>query len=495
MRSYRIKKRPIVNLRMISKIIGWLLLIEGGFMLAPLLCALICNEAQWTNFAVTVAATLGAGAILTFLMPAPHFDMSKRDGFLLTALVWVVFSLFGMLPLLMSPFNMSVTDAFFETMSGFTTTGATLLPQLEPLPRSIVLWRTLMEWLGGMGIIIFTLAVLPMLNYSGGVQMFNAEVTGITHDKLRPRVSQTAKGLWGIYAMLTVALFLCLWAGPLDCFESVCHAFSIMSTGGYVPDEMSPALWDSAYLEGVATLFMFLGGMNFSLIYATLHGRFSSIARNDVFHYYVGITVVMFVLFVLDILWTGNASSVADVTLHPLFMIVSMMSSTGYVIGGYESWGPFVGALTLMLMFFGACAGSTAGGAKIDRLVYLVKNTRNEIYRGLHPNCILGVHMNGKVVSADTVNKVIAFLSLWVIVVVAGGTVLCALGMPLYDSFFSSFSCMSNTGLLPGVGAGTIDSFMHIPDAGKWVLSLLMLTGRLEVFTVIMLFTPTFWTR
>lgn len=495
MRPYRVTKRPIVNLRMISKIIGWLLFIEGGFMLAPLLCALICGEEQWVSFAITVAATIAVGSVLTFLMPAPHFDMSKRDGFLLTALVWVVFSLFGMIPFVMEPFHMSVTDAFFETMSGFTTTGATLLQELEPLPRSIILWRTLMEWVGGMGIIIFTLAVLPMLNYSGGVQMFNAEVTGITHDKLRPRVSQTAKGLWGVYAMLTVALFLCLWAGPLDCFESVCHAFSVMSTGGYVPDSMSPSKWNSLYLEAIVTVFMFLGGMNFSLIYSALHGRFSPLGRNDVFHYYLGIAGGMYILFVGAIVLTGNAATVADVTLHPLFMIVSMMSSTGYVVEGFESWGPFVGALTLMLMFFGACAGSTAGGAKIDRLVYLVKNTRNEIYRGLHPNCVLGVHMNGKVVSAELVNKVIAFLSLWVIVVVAGGTVLCALGMPLYDSFFSSFSCMSNTGLLPGVTSGTVDAFTLVPAAGKWVLSLLMLTGRLEVFTIIMLFTRTFWTR
>ncbi|MCM1111064.1 MAG: TrkH family potassium uptake protein [Clostridium sp.] len=488
-------RRPIVNLLMIFRVVGWLLLIEGGFMLAPMLTAILCREDVWLSFVITVAATFAAGATLTFAIPRPRYDMGKRDGFLLTALVWVAFSLFGMLPFVMTPFDMPVTDAFFETMSGFTTTGATLLSDFEPLPKSVVLWRTLMEWIGGMGIIIFTLAVLPMLNYSGGVQMFNAEVTGITHDKLRPRVSETAKRLWGIYFMLTLILFLALWAGPLDFFESLCHSFSIMSTGGYVPDQMNPALWDSTYLELVAILFMFLGGMNFALIYSFLHGNLSALSRNDVFRYYLGIIGVMFLLFLADIVATGNATDLKSVTLYPLFMIVSMISSTGYVVGGFEHWGPFVGALTLMLMFFGACAGSTAGGAKIDRFVYLAKYIRNELYRGLHPNSVLGVRMNGKVVSPDLVNKVIAFLSLFVIVVVLGGTILCALGLPLYDSFFTSFSCMSNTGLMPGVTAGYGSTFEVVPAAGKWVLSLLMLTGRLEVFTVILLFTPNFWSR
>lgn len=325
--------------------------------------------------------------------------------------------------------------------------------------------------------------------------MFNAEVTGITHDKLSPRVSETAKGLWGIYMVLTLLLFVCLWAGPLDFFESVCHAFSIMSTGGYVPDTMNPDMWNNAYLEIVAILFMFLGGMNFALIFTALRGDFRAPWRNDVFRCYVIITGVMFILFVADILLTGNATDWKSVTLYPLFMIVSMMSSTGYVVGGFEQWGPFVAALTLLLMFFGACAGSTAGGAKIDRLLYLIKVMRNELYRGLHPNSVLGVTMNGKVVSADLVNKVIAFLGLWVIVVIVGGIVLCALGLPLYDSFFTSFSCMSNTGLPPGVTSGFGTTFTVVPALGKWVLSLLMLTGRLEVFTVIMLFTRAFWTR
>lgn len=491
---YRQKYRPVVNLLLVLRVIGWLLMIESVFMVAPLITAFVTHGPDRLAFIITISVTLASGAALTFLLPKTRFDMSKRDGFLLTSLVWVFFSIFGMLPFIMDPMGMDISDAFFETMSGFTTTGASVIPADCELPCGVLVWRSLMQWIGGMGIIIFTLAVLPMLNFSGGVQMFNAEVTGITHDKLRPRVSQTAKGLWSIYVVLTTVLLVLFWVGPLNFFESLCQAFSIMSTGGYIPPSMDLARYDSLYVYIVAIIFMFLGGMNFGLIFSLVTGNRRAVWKNEVFRAYVVIIGVAFVLFVCGIIASGAVHGFKSLTLEPLFVIVSMLSSTGYLTSSYADWGPFIVSVTLLLMFFGACAGSTSGGAKIDRLLFLVKSLRNELYRGLHPNAIQGLKISGKAVGPDLVGKVLSFLSLYVVMIVLGGMALTAVGFPLYGSFFTAFSCISNTGLIPEI-TGYDGTYEMVPDAGKWILSALMLIGRLEVFTVLLMFTPSFWSK
>lgn len=482
-----------INLLALLRVIGWLLLIESLFLLVPFVTCLIYEEADWKAFAITIAATFASGLGMTFIRPR-HNHMAKREGFLLTALVWVVFSIFGMIPLMLMEHPLSVSDAFFEAMSGFTTTGATVFTSISHLSHGVVMWRSVMQWIGGMGIILFTLAVIPMLNNTGGMQMFNAEVTGITHDKLRPRVSQTAKGLWMIYIILTILLFVLLVIGPMKPFDAVCHAFSAMSTGGFSTEDASVAAWESDYITIVLTIFMFLGGVNFSLIFRAAHGDFRSVWSNDVFKSYLKIILIIYVLFVVSIVYHGQAYSFKSVTLDPLFMIVSTITSTGYVVTNFENWGTFALALVFVLMFFGACAGSTSGGAKIDRLIYLLQNCRNEIFRCLHPNNIYTVRINGKVVSQDLVTKVVAFLCLYVLVIAVGGIVLTALGLPLVDSFFSAFSCISNTGLGAGV-TGYGGSYEIVPDLGKWILAFIMLIGRLEVFTILILFTSAFWKK
>lgn len=486
-------RRSIINVKMLLRVLGWLLNLEAGFMLIPLVASLLTSDGMARVFLISTVITAGAGLALSLLTPHPEHDMSKRDGFMLTALVWIVFSFFGMIPFMFEPIGLSFTNAFFETMSGFTTTGISLLGSFEPLAPSILIWRSLLQWIGGMGIIIFTLAVLPMLNNSGGVQMFNAEVTGITHDKLRPRVSSTAKGLWGMYIGLTILCVLMLWAGPMDLLESFCSAFSILSTGGYAPQNLDIATWDSVYVEIVTLVFMFLGATNFGLLFSFLHGRFSAPWRNEVFRFFCWSIVVIYILFVVNGFVTGTVHSVREATIYPLFNIVSVMSSTGYILGDPQN-SPFLLSLMSLMMFFGACAGSTSGGAKLDRLLFLLKNTNNELYRGLHPNSMLGLSINGKIVSADVVNKVIAFLSLYVLVIIAGGVLLTATGLPFYDSFFSSFACMSNAWVIQGatVYGGTFDI---LPDAAMWILSFLMLTGRLEVFTVILILSKHFWVK
>ncbi|MDE6188459.1 MAG: TrkH family potassium uptake protein, partial [Duncaniella sp.] len=489
-----LRYRPtVINFPVILRIIGLLLIIEGLFLSVPLATALVYHENDWMCFLLTMVVTTVAGTIMTFGIRPRNPRMGKREGFLLTALIWVFFSIFGMIPFIfMEKQPMSVSDAFFEAMSGFTTTGATVMDSISHLSHGIVMWRSLMQWIGGMGIILFTLAVVPMLNHSGGMQMFNAEVTGITHDKLRPRISQTAKGLWLIYIVLTIVLFILLIIGPMDTFEAICHAFSTMSTGGFSTADASIEAWDSVYIESVVTVFMFLGGTSFVLLYRAAHGEFKPIWQNDVFRAYVWIILVCYVLFVISIFYHGQAYSIKSVTLDPLFQIVSTITSTGYEVSDFSNWGTFTLSLVFALMFFGACAGSTSGGAKIDRLIYLLKNCRNEIVRCVYPNNIFTVRVNRRVTPHETVSKVIAFLCLYVMIIMVGGILLTALGLPLVDSFFSAFSCISNTGLGAGV-TGYGGSYALVPDLGKWLLAIIMMIGRLELFTVLILFTPTFW--
>lgn len=484
-----------INYLQIVKVLGWLLIIEAVFMSVPVATSILTDKEDLTAFAVSAVITLSAGLGATFLVHPSRNDMGKREGFLLTSLVWVVFSLFGMLPFILSTIQpLDMTDAFFEAMSGFTTTGATVVTDLSSSSPASIMWRCLMQWLGGMGIILFTLAVLPMLNSSGGMQMFNAEVTGITHDKIRPRISQTAMRLWGIYIILSVALFVMLMFGPMTAFEALCHTFTSISTGGFSSADPSIAYWDSYYTDIVLTVFMFLGGVNFSLIYKVSIGQPKALWANDVLRAYIYIILGSYILFVISIISMGQYTGIASVTIDPLFQIVSTITSTGYTARNFETWGPFVLAISFILMFFGGCAGSTSGGAKIDRLLFLLKDIRNELYKSLHPNDVMNVRLNGRIVPSHIVAKVIIFLCLYVMTFTVGGIILTGCGLPVVDAFFSAFSCLSNIGLGAGF-TGYGGDYNLIPDLGKWLLSLLMLIGRLELFTVLILFSPGFWRK
>lgn len=487
-----VRRNPIINWPVLLRVIGWLLMIESVFMLMPFAACLYYGEADWLPFLASSALTGVVGAVLSYRIHPTFHHIGKRDGFLLTASVWVFFSLFGMLPFLISTMPISLSDAFFEAMSGFTTTGSTVLTDVSDMSHGIHLWRALMQWIGGMGIILFTLAILPMLNHSGGMQMFNAEVTGITHDKIRPRISQTAKALWTIYIVLTLVLILLLWLGPMSLFESVCHAFGAISTGGYSTANESIAAWHSNYIKIVLIVFMFLGGVNFGLIYKCITGKVRDIWRNDVFRTYVSIIAVALAIFSACIYFNNAGTGFTGYFIDPLFQIVSTITSTGFTVANFESWGSLVIAITFVLMFSGACAGSTSGGAKIDRMLYLFKNAGNEIYRCIYPNAIRPVIVSGKVINSDLVSKVIAFLCIYMLSVVFGGIALTACGVPIIDAFFSAFSCLSNTGLGAGV-TGYGGSYDLLPDLAKWILSLLMLIGRLEIFTMLVLFLPSFW--
>lgn len=480
---------------MISQIMGWLLIIEAVFLLFPAITSLAYGESDWKPFAITSVVTTAVGLLMAFKSRPTSMHLGKRDGYLLTASVWVVFSIFGLQPFLFCSTPLSFSDAFFEAMSGFTTTGASALGSVKGMSHGVHLWRAMMQWIGGMGIILFTLAIIPTLNHAGGMQMFNAEVTGITHDKISPRINQTAKNLWYVYLLLTIALIALLWAGPMDLFDSICHGFGAISTGGYATSPDGMMAWkDSVYVKVVLTVFMFLGGVNFALIFRAAHGNFKAVAENDVFKTYIKLIGVMLLLFAASRLIQGKVFNWQCITIDPLFHIISTITSTGYYLPSVENWGPFVIALTFILMFSGACAGSTSGGAKIDRVLYLFKNVRNELYRCIHPQSIRAVKVNGRVMPPELVTKVIAFLCIYVLLIVGGGIILTACNVPIIDAFFASLSCLSNTGFDATITCCG-DSFSILPTAAKWVLAFLMLIGRLELFTVLSLFTRTFWRR
>ena len=484
--------RKKINFRMLLRIIGGLTMLEAMFMIVPVITALIYGESDWEILAATAAITACAGFGLWKVRPRSTF-MGKREGFLLTASVWIVFSLFGMIPFMFCATPVGLSSAFFEAMSAFTTTGATTLAfPVSSMSHGMVIWQALMQWLGGMGIILFTLAIIPALNTAGGMQMFNAEVTGITHDKLRPRISQTAMALWGLYIALTFIMMVLLWMGPMDLFDSICHAFGTLSTGGFSSRAGSIGEFQSDYVLVVTGIFMLLGGMNFAMIYKVVLGRWRQVKADEIVRIYLGAILVFSLMFIVARIIKGDISSWRELSLLPVFQVISTITSTGYIAPGFTMWEPFVLALTFMMMFSGGCAGSTSGGAKIDRLLYLKRYLSNALKQCIHPNAILSVKVNGAIVNQGLVNKVVAFLCLFILLIVGGGTAMSFLGLPPVDSFFSSFSCICNTGFgasLPGSG----EDFTIVPDAAKWILSFLMLTGRLEVFTILLLFTRPFW--
>lgn len=483
---------PKINFRVILKFIGLLLCLEAAFMLIPYLVALIYDEGDAMAFLLSILITAGTGGLLFYFTRNDRNEVGKRESYLIVTSIWFFFTLFGMLPFCLMPNPLSIADAFFETVSGLTTTGASIVPDVEALPHGILFWRSFTQFIGGMGIILLTIAILPILNHQGGLILFNSEVTGISHEKLKPKIGETSKKLWSVYVSLITTLTLLLCLGPMTPFDAICHAFGAMATGGFSTKQASLNHWDSAYVDYVITIFTFIAGINFALVYRAITGDVKRLFSNEETRWYTFIVVGATLVVTAGLYVTGQNSSLEETLRVSLAQVVTVITSTGYTIGDYVAWGPFFTTVFLLLMFFGACAGSTCGGAKIDRLVVLAKNTRNEFYRVIHPNAILPVRVNGKAISHEVVSKILAFILVYVMVLIAGSTILTALGLSIEEAFGSTLSCLSNIG--PGAGAtGPTGNYAFIPDVGKWLLSFIMLIGRLELFTVLILFTRYFW--
>ena len=481
-----------INLRMLCKVLGQLLLVETAFMIMPLIVCLVQREYDARAFVVVMALTGMTGAAMNFLSRPRSKILRRRDGLLLASVAWVAFSLFGMLPFILCDTPLDVSEAFFEAMSGFTTTGATVIRDVESCSKGILLWRALTQWIGGLGIILFTLTFIPTLNNSGSLMMFHAEATGITHDKLGARIAKTAKRLWGLYTVLTILLIAMLWAGPMELFESVCHAATAISTGGFSTHNDSIAAFDSPYVKAVLSAFMFIGGVSFVLIISAFRHSWKNFWLNDVFKTYVIIVLAFYVVIVFAIVNGGHYNGWQSITVDPMFHILSALTSTGFGAGNWEGWGILVLTMTFFMMFVGACAGSTTGGLKIDRFLFLVKNMLFVMRRYVRPRLINTVNINGQSIEPEKTNEIVAFISLFTILILVGGVVLVVQGFPIVDAFFSSLSCVANNGLGAGV-TGITGSYDFLPPSGKWLMSFLMLAGRLEIMTLIAVFSPSFW--
>ena len=469
-------------------ILGFLLMFLAIAMLLPIPFSLYYGDADFVALLISAAITFVFGFLL-FITTRIDRDLRTKEGFAVVTFAWIAFSIFGSLPFLISGTIPSITNAFFETMSGFTTTGATILEDVEVLPHGILFWRSLTHWIGGMGIIVLSLAILPFLGV-GGMQLFKAEAPGPVADKLTPRIMETAKILWGVYVLLSAIETGLLMLGGMTLFDAICHTFGTMATGGFSTRNASIGAFDSAYIHYVIVFFMLLAGTSFSLHYRFLKRDFKAYWRSQEFLFFLSIIGVAFLIIAIDTFFRyANAGQTIQ---HTLFQVVSIVTTTGYGTADYEQWS-FSSQFTLfMLMFFGGCAGSTGGGMKIIRIFLLVRFVYSEITRLLHPHAVVPVRIGDSVVPREVVLNVLGFFVLFILLFAVGVLVMSSLGLDLASASGSVVASLANIG--PGLGSvGPTDNYAHIPLAGKWVLSILMLMGRLELFTVIILLSPFFW--
>lgn len=482
------------NYRFVLKTVGFILIIESIFMMLATIISFYSHEMEGDAMLISSAITFFSGIFIR-LIGTDDYErpITKRESFLTVTLTWVALSFFGMLPFYISGVIPNITDAFFETISGFTTTGATIMTDIDNAPRGLLFWRSMTQWIGGIGIIVFALAIIPILGGNASV-LYDAEATGIVHERFQPRVTQIAKHLWGIYVFITILLTLLLWAGPMNLFDSICHAMSTVATGGFSTKQASIAHWDSPYIQYVMSIFMFIGGINFALIFFLIKGLPKKLFRNEEFRWYAWVVLIFTVVFAIGQYLSGKYSDVEEVLRTSLFHVISGISSTAFTTENYTAWGSFYVFMMCILMLFCASSGSTSGGIKIVRVIVLFKNTINEFKRQVHPTAILPVRINGQVVPMDAVTKVLAFMFLYVGILVISCVVLSLTGMSFESSVGASIASISNIGAGLGSEAET-GHFANISAGAKWYMGFIMLVGRLELFTVLSLFMPSFWKK
>lgn len=484
------------NFRLISRFFGYLLFVEALALLLAASVAVIYREEDLIWFLISALIALAGGVAGVWNGRGASPLIGRREGSLVVTLVWVVFSVVGMLPYLISGSIPSLTDAFFETISGFTTTGASILNNIEELSYSMLFWRSLTHWMGGLGIIALSIALLPVFG-SSGTQLFSTESAGPITDKIHPKVSETAKRLLFIYIILTLAETVLLRIGGMSWFDALCHAFGTVATGGFSTKQASVAYWDSPFIQYVIALFMVLSGINFSLYYYGFKTKFVKVFTNEELRAYLQVLagfVVVVAISLYDFSSAFSFASLERVWRDAFFNVSSVMTTTGFATADYVSWKPFTWVILLVAMITGASAGSTSGAVKMVRIVIVVKYCYYEFRKLIHPNAVVPVKYNGKIVQADVITKVLAFVLLYLFTIAFGVFVLTLSGMPLVDSIGGLISCLGGVG--PGLGlVGPMGNYAAIPEFSKWFLSFIMLLGRLELFTVLVLFTPAFWKK
>ena len=517
-----------INFPIVFNLTGILLLMNAVFMLFTVLVSLYHEEDIYKGLLLASLVTSCFGAFFYYFTNKAKKSVSKREGYLVVGIGWILMTLFGTLPYLFAqpflPINdsntITFTNAFFEVMSGYTTTGATILNDIESLPKGLLFWRSLTHWIGGMGIIVLTIAILPLLGI-GGMQLFVAEAPGISADKLHPRITDTAKRLWLIYFVLTIVQTCLLFFAGMTFFDAINHALSTISTGGFSTKNASISFWnDQPIIQYIIMFFMFFAGTNFVLIYFLFKGKLKKIFRNEEFIAYASIIFFCAIITTAVVYLKANPTNstithfhnwiddqgslhygLENSFRHSLFQVISVISTTGFVTADFSQWTPFITLLFFVLLFIGGSAGSTSGGIKIVRHLILTKNSWFELKRLLHPNAIIPVRYNGKAISPSIVYNILAFLMSYVLIFIFGSIVIAFLessDIPTHNDVISALSItassLGNVG--PALGRfSPVDNYASLSIPGKWVISFLMLLGRLELFTILILLSPFFWRK
>lgn len=479
-----------MNFRAVLAIQGLLLMFLAVFMLLPLGFSVYYGDDDVVPILISAAVTMAAGLLLRIVFRFRGEELRLKDSYATVSLGWIFAAFFGALPFFLSRHIPRFTDAFFESMSGFTTTGATILTDIEALPHGLLFWRSLTHWIGGMGIIVLSLAILPLLRV-GGMQLYKAEIPGPVPDKLAPRIQQTAKLLWGVYILLSLIETGLLMTGGMNLFDSLCHTFGTMATGGFSTKNASIAHFGSLYFYSVIIVFMFLAGTNFSLHYHGLRGRVSAYWKNEEFRAYLG-----FILIGLGIMTVINLLSLSsgwfDSVKNSAFQVVSIITTTGFTTADFGQWHPAAQILLLVLMFLGGSAGSTGGSIKILRILILFKLVKTELKRLLHPQAVIPIRIDGRQIPPPVVVNILAFVFLYFIIFVSASLIMSLMGLDMVSAIGSVAATLGNIG--PGLGSvGPSGNYLHIPLFGKWLLSFCMLAGRLEIYTILVLFSKDFW--
>ncbi len=468
---------------------GALLVLIGLLMLPGVVFSFHFEEDPWPILSSAVI-TMIVGGILFFSFSKQDQNIRKREGYLIVSLSWVFMAGFGMLPFILSHEIISFSDALFETTSGITTTGASILNDIEAMPKGLLFWRSMLQWIGGLGIIVLTVAIFPLLGI-GGIELFVAESPGPTSDKVHPRISETAKRLWYVYVGLTLAATLLYWIGGMTFYDGINHALTTLATGGFSTKNASMAYYDSAFIQYTAIFFMFLAGTNFTIIYFGLVGRFRKVLKSDEFKAYAFVVFAISIVLFFPIF--ANIGSDPELAFRKsAFQVVSLITTTGFVSDDYTQYGQGVTFICFILLFIGASAGSTAGGIKFVRHLTFFKNSYLEFKRLVHPRAIVPLMINGDRVTGRIVTHIMNFLLLYLLIFVFGAFVLSIMGYDFETSLGAVATCLGNVG--PGIGkVGPVNNFAFFSPFAKIFLSFIMLLGRLELFTILILFTPFFW--
>jgi len=495
-----------LNTKIILQFLGITAILNGLFMLLATPFSWYHQEEALYGILTAGIITIAVGFLFFFFNKTKNTNLQKKEGYLIVTLGWLILSFTGMLPYLFSGTIPSVTNAFFETISGYSTTGSSILTDIESMPKGILFWRSATHWIGGMGIIVLTIAILPLLGI-GGMQLFMAEAPGPSADKLHPRITDTAKRLWYIYVLLTLVEFLLLKVAGMTWFDAINHAMATMSTGGFSTKNSSIAFYNHMpWVQYIIIAFMFIAGTNFVLTYFALKGKIKKVLESEEFKYYlwgvVGVSAIVAITIVFhqdpnlqtSIHHPFVYGKVESAIRHALFAVISVVTTTGFVSADFTSWSHFATGIFFALFFLGGSAGSTSGGIKIVRHIILIKNSLLEFKKSLHPKAIIPVRYDGKAVNQNIIFNILSFFVIYMLIFVLSTVILTFLDLDFISALGAAASSLGNIG--PAIGTvSPVDNFNHLSMGAKWFCSFLMLIGRLELFTVLILFTPFFWRK